>query len=198
MLLVATLTAAPAVAHNSLASTDPANGATLAEAPTEITLTFDDKVIEVGSVISVTGSDGEELADGDVVIERNVVTQPLLETLPAGDYEVLWRVTSADGHPIDGEFTFTAESAVGVDEVTEEPTEDTTEEESTPSADDTTDTDAAASDSDSDGLNTGLLIGIIVGGLILGFLVVLLVNKNRKSASAPATQDVNTGSDPEN
>ena len=37
-----------------------------------------------------------------------VVNQP---SAPAGAYTVEWRVTSADGHPISGSFSFTAEAA---------------------------------------------------------------------------------------
>jgi copper resistance protein C len=39
------------------------------------------------------------------------VTQDLQPGSPAGAYTVDWRVTSADGHPISGSFTFTAEAA---------------------------------------------------------------------------------------
>lgn len=198
ILMLAIFTAGPASAHNALTNTAPEDGAMLSEAPDEIILTFDDKVIEVGSLISVIGPDGDELVDGDVVIERNVVSQALVADLPAGEYEVLWRVTSADGHPIDGEFTFTAESTVSAEDpaedATAEPSEEKTEEaeateeatpagEATPTDDVTSaDTEADADDSDSDGMSTGLLIAIIVGAFILGFIVVLFVNRSRKSA----------------
>src|SRR5699024_7795916 len=89
VLLITSLTIAPASAHNSLQFTDPADGATLDEAPSEVSLTFDDKVIELGSLISVLSPDGSDVAAGDVVIENNVVTQPLVDTLPAGEYTVL-------------------------------------------------------------------------------------------------------------
>src|SRR5699024_10824890 len=43
------------------------------------------------------------------------VSHPLADDLPAGEYSVDWRVVSADGHPISGEFTFTVteQAAVG-------------------------------------------------------------------------------------
>lgn len=218
ILMLAIFTAGPASAHNALTNTDPEDGATLSEAPDEIILTFDDKVIEVGSLISVIGPDGDELVDGDVVIDRNVVTQALVADLPAADYEVLWRVTSADGHPIDGEFTFTTENAVSAEEPTEdvteateepiaEPTEEATEAEATEAAtpaDDATsaETEADGSDadaSDSDGMSTGLLIAVVIVGLILGAIAVLLVNKNRKAGrNSEGSDETNSGSGTDN
>ena len=40
-------------------------------------------------------------------------------------YQVNWSIISADGHPLEGEFSFTVDAAVpeSVEEVTEEPSE---------------------------------------------------------------------------
>jgi hypothetical protein len=40
------------------------------------------------------------------------VSQPLSATAPAGDYTVAYRVTSDDGHPITGSFTFHARTGL--------------------------------------------------------------------------------------
>jgi hypothetical protein len=47
----------------------------------------------------------------DVRAVDNTVTQSLEPGAPAGTYTVLWRVTSVDGHPVSGRFTFTAIAA---------------------------------------------------------------------------------------
>ena len=39
-------------------------------------------------------------------VEDMTATVELDEALPDGEYEVLWRVVSSDGHPISGAFTF--------------------------------------------------------------------------------------------
>jgi hypothetical protein len=41
----------------------------------------------------------------------NVASQKLKAGGPAGEYTVAWRVVSADSHPIEGTFAFTAASA---------------------------------------------------------------------------------------
>ena len=38
------------------------------------------------------------------------MTEHLQPGSPAGQYKVIWRVTSADGHPVSGKFSFTATS----------------------------------------------------------------------------------------
>lgn len=107
------LTAPPAAAHNTLRSSDPADGAAVATAPEQITLTFDQAALEIGSEVVVTAEDGTVVSDGPVQLADVSVVQPLADQRPAGAYRVDWRVTSADGHPISGTFAFTATEAVG-------------------------------------------------------------------------------------
>ncbi len=115
LALVAAFTFAPAAAaHNPPPVPTPADGATVAAVPDEIVLTFTDVVLDVGAAVAVTSPDGAELADGPPVVDGAVVTQQLTPERPAGEYTVAWRVTSADGHPVDGTFAFTASDAVGV------------------------------------------------------------------------------------
>ncbi|MFS0705164.1 copper resistance protein CopC [Cellulomonas sp. 179-A 9B4 NHS] len=107
------LAAVPAAAHNSLRSSDPADGAAVAGAPAQITLTFDQAALELGSEVVVTAEDGTVVSTGPVQLADVSVVQPLAEDRPAGAYRVDWRVTSADGHPISGTFGFTASEPVG-------------------------------------------------------------------------------------
>jgi hypothetical protein len=108
LLVVAVLGAATtASAHSQLERTDPADGSTIAVLPDLITLTFNQNVLGLGTVLNVTGPDGSAV-DGAATVVDNTVRQPVRPGAPAGDYTVLWRVTSADGHPISGRFAFTA------------------------------------------------------------------------------------------
>lgn len=102
--------AGPASAHDVLASTDPANGSTVAAVPTTVTLTFEEPAVALGTKIVVTGPGGEVQQDLPVLVD-NTVRQGLRAGAPAGRYTVDWRVTSADGHPISGSFTFNARAA---------------------------------------------------------------------------------------
>lgn len=128
-----------AVAHDELISSDPGAGDTLDEAPDELVLTFSGQIAEVGAQLQVTGGDGAEVVDGDPEVRGTDLVQPLSDVGP-GDYEVIWRVTSSDGHPISGSFAFTVEAAAepeATEDAADEATEDTTEEatdEATPEA----------------------------------------------------------------
>lgn len=110
---------APAQAHDRLVSSDPESGATLEEAPEEIGLTFSANVQDVGGSVDLTDGDGETVQVGDLETEGTTVTTAIEDELPAGDYEVRWRVVSSDGHPISGVVDFTVEegeeSAAGDD-----------------------------------------------------------------------------------
>ncbi|TQJ59951.1 hypothetical protein FBY30_2208 [Arthrobacter sp. SLBN-83] len=105
------LPAAAAQAHDALESSDPANGATVQSVPAKIGLTFDHTPIAINSIVRVEDSTGTDQADGAVEIVDNHVTQAVKAGAPAGKYTVVWRVVSSDGHPIEGTFTFTANSA---------------------------------------------------------------------------------------
>ncbi len=104
--------ASPASAHNTLRSTSPADRSTVAVVPAEVVLTFDEPAIAMGTEIVVTGPAGA-VADGPARLVDETVRQPIKAGSPAGDYTVQWRVTSADGHPITGTFTFTASAPGG-------------------------------------------------------------------------------------
>lgn len=97
--------AAPASAHASLVSTDPAEGAVLPEAPDEVTLTFDEAVSVVDDGVEAYDATGEPL-DVEAAARDEVVTAGLPDDLDDGTYVVTWRVVSSDGHPIAGSLTF--------------------------------------------------------------------------------------------
>lgn len=100
-----------AQAHDTLESTVPANGSGVSTVPTQIGLTFDHTPLAIGSVIRVEDANGIDRADGPVAIVDNHVTQAITPGAPEGNYTVIWRVASADGHAIEGTFTFTAGTA---------------------------------------------------------------------------------------
>ncbi|PFG36634.1 hypothetical protein ATL41_1366 [Flavimobilis soli] len=123
LLVAAGIALAPAAgAHNPPPLPTPADGATVTTAPDEVVLTFTDVVLDVGAAIKVTAPDGSDVTEGTPVVDDTVVTQALAKERPAGEYSVAWRVTSADGHPVDGTFTFTASDAAGAPPETPSPT----------------------------------------------------------------------------
>lgn len=97
--------AAPASAHASLISSDPAEGAVLPEGPDRVTLTFDEPVSVVDDGVKAYDAAGEPL-DIDAGARDEEVTADLPGDLADGTYVVVWRVVSSDGHPIAGSLTF--------------------------------------------------------------------------------------------
>lgn len=104
------LTAGPASAHDALVSTDPADGATVATAPDAVTLTFAEPALAIGTTLRVTGPGGDVQSGAPRLVD-DIVTQSLAAGIPAGIYRIAWRVTSADGHPVSGQLSFTASAA---------------------------------------------------------------------------------------
>ena len=96
---------APASAHASLVSTDPAEGAVVPEAPDVVTFTFNEPVSLAGDSIQAYDAAGEPV-DVDASARDEVVTADLADDLADGTYVVAWRVVSSDGHPIAGSLTF--------------------------------------------------------------------------------------------
>ncbi|TWE11523.1 copper resistance CopC family protein [Rudaeicoccus suwonensis] len=105
--------ASSASAHDELVSTTPGAGTTVAHAPATVTLTFNESVVDTGTQVQVRSSTGAVAQTGRATVSGAVVTQPLKSNLASGDYTVVWRATSADGHPVSGTFGFTVAAAAG-------------------------------------------------------------------------------------
>ncbi|HEY0237456.1 MAG TPA: copper resistance CopC family protein, partial [Friedmanniella sp.] len=88
----------------------PADGTSVATAPGQVVLTFEEPPVELGLQVVVTGPDGP-VSSGTARIDGDDVVQDLQAQTPAGRYSVAWRVTSDDGHPVSGTFGFTATAA---------------------------------------------------------------------------------------
>ncbi|MFC4629465.1 copper resistance protein CopC [Promicromonospora alba] len=119
------LVAGPASAHDQLLSSDPKDGATLDEHPASISLTFSSAPLDTGIEVALAGPDGVTAQGQDIQVDDKVVTAQLADDLPAGRYDVAWHVVSSDGHPIDGEFSYTVEAAA---EPTASPSSEATQE----------------------------------------------------------------------
>src|SRR5688572_79858 len=106
-------TAKPAWAHASLVSSTPANGSRLDVAPAEIRLRFSERVSAVRDGVTVLDSSGGTRTKGTPqAVPNNEVVMALPGNLPDGVYTVVWRVVSADSHPIHGAFVFSLGDAV--------------------------------------------------------------------------------------
>lgn len=93
-------------AHSDILSVDPADGTTLTSLPEAVTLTFTDAVLGEFTQVEVRRA-GSAVDVPPPVNDRNVVRQPLPADLDNGTYTVVFRIVSADSHPISGSSTFT-------------------------------------------------------------------------------------------
>ncbi len=109
--------ASPAQAHDVLRGTSPADGASVATLPSEVVLTFDQPALAFGTGMVVTDPDGKQVQVGKATLIDNTVHQGLGSAGAAGRYTVLWRATSADGHPISGNFAFTVQNGSAHEQV---------------------------------------------------------------------------------
>lgn len=103
--------ASTAAAHSVLLRTTPASGSQVPSAPDSVVLTFNEMPRGRFSAIHVVGPDGKRHDSGPVRVVNDTVTELLGGSRPAGGYVVDWRVISADGHPVSGQFSFRALAA---------------------------------------------------------------------------------------
>lgn len=107
LLLFAVPVSGIASAHDQLIDSNPAEGEEFEKAPASASLRFSAEMIEIGAetaLVDAATSDVIELPE-TFTIDYDTLTQPLPE-LPAGSYELNWRVVSQDGHPISGTISF--------------------------------------------------------------------------------------------
>lgn len=101
--------ALPASAHSQLISITPKDGATLPSSPTEVVLTFNEDVNPQFVTVRVTDSEGGDVVGAKATADGPKVTLPVGDPIAAGSYNIVYRVVSADSHPISGSTTFTIE-----------------------------------------------------------------------------------------
>ena len=107
-VLALTLIPGIASAHAILESSRPEASALLASSPKEIRLDFDEQVEDTLGDVRVYDSEQREVTNSKTVrsaSDASVVTAEV-PTLKNGVYVVVWRVVSADGHPVTGAFPF--------------------------------------------------------------------------------------------
>lgn len=105
------LVAGPASAHSARTGASPEDGASVTTAPDRVTLTFNEDLQEAYATLKVVGPDNHFWQKGEPTIDGRDIWVALDGLGPAGEYKVNYRVTSADGHPVQGQTTFTLTEA---------------------------------------------------------------------------------------
>jgi methionine-rich copper-binding protein CopC len=103
-----------AEAHSTLISSLPKNGAVLKALPREVTLRFNEELLVIAgkqpNTLRIASPTGESIAAGLVKVDGNSVSISVTSEKAkkiAGRYKVSYRVASADGHVISGQYYFT-------------------------------------------------------------------------------------------
>jgi len=109
-LLFVGLTPSAAMAHTELVSSTPGNGAVVATWPSHISLTFNEDLQVIAgknaNLVTVHNAIAEELTAGDISVAGPTITVPVGANASPGLVLVSYRVASADGHVVEGEYTF--------------------------------------------------------------------------------------------
>ena len=97
-----------ALAHSPLDATTPANEATVSAMPTDVLMRFkgDIRLTRVAITHADTHRMDMELGDQTTFMQEFVLP---MHDMGAGTYVVEWRGLGADGHAMNGTFSFTVE-----------------------------------------------------------------------------------------
>ncbi|MFI6009300.1 copper resistance CopC/CopD family protein [Streptomyces sp. NPDC051243] len=99
--------AGPVSAHAALTGSDPRQGAVVDKAPTQVSLTFSEKVALSDDSVRVLDPKGKRIDQGDPAnVSGTTYAVKLHSGLPDGTYTVTYQVVSEDSHPVAGAYTF--------------------------------------------------------------------------------------------
>ncbi|MEN0084933.1 MAG: copper resistance protein CopC [Leifsonia sp.] len=209
---LALLPAAAADAHDYLVGSDPAANATVTTALDTVTLTFNDRVLDLSgtgstNLLTVTGpgSGTTHFETGCATVADTKVSAPVALG-GAGDYTVTYQIVSADGHTVSSSYTFAYQPPAGATAAKGSATSpcgakgSATSEApvptATPGSSASTPPGAAASTPQptaaSNGTDLGLVIGIAIAIVVLaviGVVIVLLTARRKPPAAGTPDQD---------
>ncbi|HEY3367885.1 MAG TPA: copper resistance protein CopC [Symbiobacteriaceae bacterium] len=109
------LSARPADAHAFVVSSKPGNGEKLVEAPGEVEVRFNEPVTAEFTPLVVRDDAGARVDVGDARLDPQDPTLATvsLKPLRPGFYTVVYRITSLDGHPVEGAIAFSVGAVTG-------------------------------------------------------------------------------------
>lgn len=179
-------TAGPASAHDVLVSSSPANGDVLNAAPSAVSFTFNDPIQNFNPILEILGPNGNNFATAAPTIDGTSISVPFAAG-PAGNYRAIYRIVSADGHPVAGQITFTlTDTAAG--QATGTPPQiaaTQTAAAATAATGQNAANNALGGSSSGGGTGSWLLVGI---GIVAVIALIMLVGAKRKPGSGPHQQ----------
>lgn len=107
LVLFSALTSANAALAAMLVNSSPAAGAMVTTAPTQITITADGALAEMGNSLLVTGPEGTRVDDGSLQISGATALVGVKSLTRTGLYTVTYQLILSDGQNLNGSYTFT-------------------------------------------------------------------------------------------
>ncbi|HWK22711.1 MAG TPA: copper resistance protein CopC [Ureibacillus sp.] len=101
-------TSTNALAHTHIESTSPEDGELVTEELREITLNFEGK-IEENSSFELNNGEGQSIPVENISVNEGVMTGTIAKPLENGEYQVKWSIIGADGHVMEGDYSFTVQ-----------------------------------------------------------------------------------------
>lgn len=193
--------ATPAVAHNFIVSSTPAEGETLTELPEQWQITTNETLLDLGGqgagfALLVSDEQGLFYGDGCVTIEDAGLSMPAALGTD-GDYTLTYQFISADGHTLSGELPFSWQAPADFEPhlgLPEPPVCDETASapESEPTATDVLApevTDEPIVDAEpvvpgNEGFPVGVAVGIVLGALALIAALIVMASRTRAARGA--------------
>jgi methionine-rich copper-binding protein CopC len=111
-LLALSVIALPTVsqAHTTLASAIPGVDSSVSSWPAKISLTFAEDLATLGkqeiNFLTVTNAAGTLVSIGPITVDKSIMSSALVPNTTQGVVLVNYRVVAADGHVVEGEYTF--------------------------------------------------------------------------------------------
>ena len=168
-----------AQAHDELVATTPANGAVLKTSPEKFVLTFSGDLKEIGTIVELKDEKGRSSKTSFEIASRDLTVTPDA-TLPNGEYTLVTRVVSSDGHPIDKKLVFSVKDPKAVETAVPTPAANpapsaapSSEAAAVPSADQQSPMNQLA------GLPTAV-VWLIAGVVVLGSVLIILLKVRRQ------------------
>lgn len=126
---VAALLAPSASAHSELKSSNPAQGQVVPEVPDQVELNFNQQIAPEFAAVALGPRKGGASSPLEVSVQGTTVTATVTDETAkedqSGRWQLSYRVTSADGHPIEGSIDFVVRPAKT--QPTESPTDTATD-----------------------------------------------------------------------
>ncbi len=178
---------ASAFAHSTLEQAIPAQNETVTVSPAEVSLTFNTK-IEKLSNFKLIDENRQEIAP-EVSVSGDTMTGKIADPLANGNYTVKWTIIGADGHAVEGSYSFAVEAAA--EAPSEAPSEPAKSPDQEPSPSPSPESSAPANNDTGAGEEIGgeTLTGqqddtnyapaIIIGAIIVAAALILLLRRRK-------------------